>query len=209
MIKMNRRQILGFAAALPLTASMAWAADDVVVDVKALMEAPAEGEMELGNKDAKVTVVEYASASCPHCAAFNNDVFPTVQKNYIDTGKIRFIFREFPHNDAALGAFMLARCAPKEKYFPLVDVFFKTQETWVPNPLKGLTDIALQAGFTQESFTACIANKDVAKGILDVRDKADTFGVTGIPTFFINGKRYKDENSVEAFSKFLDSLLTA
>jgi protein-disulfide isomerase len=209
MIKMNRRQILGSAAALPLTASLAWAQEDVVVDVKALMEPPAEGDMELGNKDAKVTVVEYASASCPHCAAFANDVFPTVQKNYIDTGKIRFIFREFPHNDAALGAFMLARCAPKEKYFPLVDVFFKTQETWLAEPLKGLTDIALQAGFTQDSFKACIANKDVAKGILDVRSKADTFGVTGIPTFFINGKKYKDENSVEAFSKYLDSLLTA
>ncbi len=208
MIKMNRRHLLA-AAALPFATSMAWAAEDVVVDVKALMEPPAAGEMELGNKDAKVTVIEYASASCPHCAAFNNDVFPTVQKNYIDTGKIRFIFREFPHNDAALGAFMLARCAPKEKYFPLIDVFFKTQQTWVPNPLKGLTDIALQAGFTEESFKACIANKDVAKGVLDVRNKADTFGVTGIPTFFINGKKYGDGPELEPFTKYLDSLLTA
>jgi protein-disulfide isomerase len=206
MTQMNRRHILASAAILPFTASLAWAAE---IDVKSLMEPPAEGEMELGNKDAKVTVVEYASASCPHCAAFYKDVFPTVQKNYIDTNKIRFIFREFPHNDAALGAFMLARCAPKEKYFPLVDVFFKTQDTWLADPLKGLTDIALQAGFTKESFTACIANKDVAKGILDVRNKADTFGVTGIPTFFINGKKYEDGNTVEAFTKYLDSLLTA
>jgi protein-disulfide isomerase len=206
MTKMNRRHILATAALLPFTATLAGAAE---IDVKALMEPPAEGEMELGNKDAKVTVIEYASASCPHCAAFNNDVLPTVQKNYIDTGKIRFIFREFPHNDAALGAFMLARCAPKEKYFPLVDVFFKTQQTWVPDPLKGLTDIALQAGFTEDSFKACLNNKDVAKGVLDVRNKADTFGVTGIPTFFINGKKYDKENTVEAFTKYLDSLLTA
>jgi protein-disulfide isomerase len=203
---MNRRNLLAAAAILPFTATWAGAAE---VDVKALMEPPTEGDMELGNKDAKVTVVEYASASCPHCAAFYNDVFPTLQKNYIDTGKIRFIFREFPHNDAALGAFMLARCAPKEKYFPLVDVFFKTQETWLADPLKGLTDIALQAGFTQESFKACIENKDVAKGILEVRSKADTFGVTGIPTFFINGKKYEDEPKLEPFTKYLDSLLTA
>jgi protein-disulfide isomerase len=207
MIKMNRRHLLA-AAALPFMGSLAWA-EDPVIDLKALMEPPKEGEMELGNKDAKVTVIEYASASCPHCAAFYNDVFPTVQKNYIDTGKIRFIFREFPHNDPALGAFMLARCAPKEKYFPLVDVFFKTQQTWVPNPLKGLTDIALQAGFTQESFNACIQNKDVAKGIMEVRDGADKFGVTGIPTFFINGKKYDKPNTVEDFTKYLDSLLTA
>ena len=206
MTQMNRRHILAAAAALPFTATFAGAAE---IDVKSLMEPPAEGEMELGNKDAKVTVVEYASASCPHCAAFYNDVFPTVQKNYIDNGKIRFIFREFPHNDAALGAFMLARCAPKEKYFPLVDVFFKTQETWVPNPLKGLQDIALQAGFTAETFKACIENKDVAKGILDVRSKADTFGVTGIPTFFINGKKYEDGPELAPFTKYLDSLLAA
>ncbi len=206
MINMTRRQMLASAAILPFSAGYALAED---IDLKALMEPPAEGEMELGNKDAKVTVIEYASASCPHCAAFYTDVFPTVQKNYIDTGKIRFIFREFPHNDAALGAFMLARCAPKEKYFPLVDVFFKTQETWVPNPLKGLQDIALQAGFTEDSFKACIANKDVAKGILDVRNKADGFGVTGIPTFFINGKKYDDSPELAPFTKYLDSLLAA
>ena len=101
------------------------------------MQPPAEGDMTMGPDTAKVTVIEYASASCPHCAAFYKDVFPTLKTEYIDTGKIHFIFREFPHNDAALAAFMVARCAPKEKYFPLIDMFFTTQDDWLQNPLDG------------------------------------------------------------------------
>ena len=206
MMNLNRRNLLATAAVLPFAAAPAWAAE---VDIKALMEPPTEGDMELGNKDAKVTVIEYASASCPHCAAFYKEVFPTLQKNYIDPGKIRFIFREFPHNQPALGAFMIARCAPKEKYFPLVDVFFTTQEKWVPSPLEGLKSIALQAGFTEETFKACLENKDVLKGILEVREKADKFGVDSIPTFFFNGKKYEGDHSLENFTKQLDALLTA
>lgn len=216
MMKLNRRNLLAGAAALPLSTTLvamgphlAWAQDAAPgpVDPKALMEAPTEGEMELGNKDAKVTVIEYASSSCPHCADFYKNVFPQISKDYIEPGKIRFIFREFPHNDAGMGGFMVARCAPKEKYFPIVDVLFKTQEQWLPNPLEGLKNIALQAGFTQEQFTKCLQNQDVAKGIWEVRQKAEGFGVTGIPTFFINGERYEGEYTVEAFKKKLDELL--
>ena len=96
-------------------------------DLTGLNDPPAFGEMTMGPDTAKVTVIEYASATCPHCAAFYNDTFGALKKEYIDTGKIHFVFREFPHQDAALAAFMLARCAPKEKYFPLIDVFFATQ----------------------------------------------------------------------------------
>jgi protein-disulfide isomerase len=106
----------------------------------------AYGEMALGPDTAKVTVIEYASATCPHCAAFYNETFITLKKEYIDTGKVRFVLREFPHQDAALAAFMLARCAPKEKYFPLIDVFFTTQPEWTQDPLAAQQD-CMAGGF--------------------------------------------------------------
>jgi protein-disulfide isomerase len=208
----NRRHILATGAgllSLAAAAPLAFAQSAGPVDLKALMEPPTEGEMFLGVETAPITVVEYASASCPHCAAFANDVLPALKTQYIDTGKVRLIFREFPHNDAAMGAFMLARCAPKEKYFPLMEIYFKTQDEWVPKPLEGLRAIALQAGFTEQTFMACLNNQEVAKNIFAVRQKAEGFGVTGIPTFFINGVRYEDENTLEAFKAKFDSLLPA
>ncbi len=208
MKQMNRRSLLAGVAVAAL-ASTAFAQEEktVVVDKVALNTPPAMGDMAIGKDDAKVVVIEYASASCPHCAAFNNEQFTKFKTDFIDTGKVKFIFREYPHNDAALGAFMIARCAPKEKYFPLVDVFFKTQKDWVPNPLEGLKKIALQSGFTEESFNACLNNKDVAKAIFEVREKADGFGVQGIPTFFINGDHYKGEYTVEGLKSAIDPLL--
>jgi protein-disulfide isomerase len=212
MTMLSRRSILAASAGLAglaVTAPLAFGQAAGPVDQKALMEPPVMGEMILGVETAPVTIIEYASASCPHCAAFANDVLPALTKDYIDTGKMRLIFREFPHNDAAMGAFMLARCAPKEKYFPLIEIFFKTQEKWVPKPLEELRAIAIQAGFTEQTFMACLNNQEVAKNIFAVRQKAEGFGVEGIPTFFINGERYQGENTLEAFKSKIDSLLPA
>jgi len=179
------------------------------VDVAKLNEPSPIGEMTMGPDTAKVTVTEYASASCPHCANFYKTTFQELKKQYIDTGKIRFVFREFPHNDAALAAFMIARCAPKDKYFPLIDTYFQTQDSWLENPAEGLFKIAQLAGFTKASFDACLKNEDVAKGIIAVRDKAESeFGVTGIPTFFINGKILNGEATFDQFKKVIDPQLT-
>lgn len=212
MNTLNRRLFLaagaGFAS-LAAAAPLALGQSAGPVDQKALMEPPAMGEMALGVETAPVTIIEYASASCPHCAAFANDVLPALTKDYIETGKMRLIFREFPHNDAAMGAFMVARCAPKERYFPLMEIYFKTQDNWVAKPLEGLRAIAIQAGFTEQTFMACLNNQEVAKNIFAVRQKAEGFGVEGIPTFFINGERYQGENTLEAFKSKIDSLLPA
>jgi protein-disulfide isomerase len=179
------------------------------VDVAKLNEPSPIGEMSMGPDNAKVTVIEYASASCPHCANFYKTTFQALKKEYIDTGKIRFIFREFPHNDPALAAFMVARCAPKDRYFPLIDTFFQTQDTWLANPAEGLFKIAQLAGFTKASFDTCLKNEDVAKGIVAVRDKAaNEFGVTGIPTFFINGQVLNGEATIDQFKGIIDPLLT-
>jgi len=205
MIKLNKRHVIFGSAAL---ASLALgAASSFAQDLAGLNDPPAFGEMTMGPDTAKVTVIEYASATCPHCAEFYNQTFITLKKEYIDTGKIRFVLREFPHNDAALAAFMVARCAPKEKYFPLIDVFFATQPEWTQNPAEGLSKIAQQAGFTKENFDACLKNETMAKDILAVRTKAEGFGVTGIPTFFVNGERYEGENTIEAFRAKIDPLL--
>lgn len=206
MMRITRRDLLAASAAS--AAMVAAASQALAIDLKALNEPPAYGEMSMGPDTAKVTVIEYASASCPHCAAFYKDTFPALKKDYIDTGKIKFVFREFPHNDPALAAFMIARCAPKEKYFPLVDIFFTTQKDWLADPLAGLTKISQQAGMTKEQFDACMKNVDIAKQILAVRDKASTFGVQSIPTFFINGEMLKGESTIEEMKKVIDPLLS-
>ena len=208
MIYTSRRNLMIGAAAMALAAATPAFADEKKVDLADLLTAPKEGDMALGPDTAKVTIIEYASASCPHCAAFYNDVFVKFRKDYIDTGKVKFIFREFPHNDQAMGAFMLARCSAKEKYFPLIDIFFTTQQKWVPDAYNQLKDIAKQTGMSAEDFDKCLKNVDEAKGIMEVRDKADkTYGVTGIPTIFINGKLWDGERTIDSLTKYVDPLL--
>jgi len=181
------------------------------VDTAKLLAAPPLGDRALGSADAKVVVVEYASTTCPHCANFHNTIFPGVKKDYIDSGKVKFIFREFPLNDVDLAAVMVARCAPEDKYFPLLDIYFEQQETWTKgNPREELFKIAQLAGFTQESFDACLKNEQVAKGILESRDRAENeFGVNSTPTFFINGEVLRGVESAEEFRKLIDAALAA
>ena len=210
MIQLSRRHLTLGAVALAASFSATAFAQTSKVDLSDLLTPPEEGDMELGPKDAKVTIVEYGSASCPHCAAFYKDVFVKLKTDYIDTGKVHFIFREFWHNDQALAAFMVARCAPKEKYFPLLDVFFTTQQTWVPDAHVGLKNIAQQAGMSAADFEACLKNEKVAKSINDVRTKAvDKYGVTGIPTLFVNGKTLEGEQTYDSFKAIIDPLLKA
>jgi protein-disulfide isomerase len=200
----SRRRLLLASAAIVMAPAIARAD----ADPAALNQPSPIGEMAMGPDTAKVTVIEYASASCPHCANFYKETFPALKSEYIDTGKIRFVFREFPHNQPGLAAFMLARCAPKEKYFPMVDMLFLQQEQWLANPKDGLFKIAQLAGFTQATFDECLKNEQVAKGIIAVRDDASNkFGVDGIPTFFINGKKLGGEASIEDFRKVIDPLL--
>jgi protein-disulfide isomerase len=203
-IKMNRR-VFASAAALAVMAPKAFA--QAAPDLTKLNEPPALGELVIGKEDAKVTIIEYASASCPHCATFANDELPKF-KEYLDSGKVKILFREFPLNDAAMGGFMLARCAPKEKQVALIEVLFKTQAKWVQNPLEGLKEIALQAGFTNETFMACLNNKDIAEKILAERTRADGFGIDSVPFFFINGKKYDGAtNTFDDMKKVIDPLL--
>ncbi|MFM8745611.1 MAG: DsbA family protein [Aestuariivirga sp.] len=206
MTMISRRRLLSGAAAVALLAAVAPAHADV--DVAELLKPPALGDMALGaDEGAAVTLVEYASATCPHCAAFHKDVWPQLKAEYVDTKKIRFIFREFPLNDAALAAFMIARAAPKEAYFPLIGIFFDTLETWVQDPANGLLNIAKQAGFSQQKFDDTLKNESLAKGIMEIRDGGAKFGVKGTPSFFLNGKQLEGEQSFETLKAEIDKLL--
>jgi len=178
------------------------------VDLAELLKPPALGDMALGaDEGAAVTLVEYASATCPHCDAFHTDVWPKLKADYVDTKKIRFIFREFPLNDAALAAFMIARAAPKDAYFPLIGIFFDTLESWSQSPAEGLLNIAKQAGFSQQKFDETLNNESLAKGIMEIRDGGARFGVKGTPTFFLNGTLLSGEQDYETLKAEIDKLL--
>jgi len=161
------------------------------------------GEQALGSANAPVTIIEYASMTCPACAQFHETTYPELKKRYIDTGKVRFIFREFPLDQLAAAAFMLARCAGNDKYFPLIEALFAKQTEWaVPRPLEPLFAIARQAGFTQDSFDACLKNQQVLEGIEQVRQRAaQRFNVQSTPTFFINGKLFRGLFKIEEMEK--------
>tara|TARA_R110002126_G_scaffold291778_1_gene457834 strand:- start:39297 stop:40112 length:816 start_codon:yes stop_codon:yes gene_type:complete len=180
------------------------------VDMAEVLKPGPMEEMFLGDADAPVKIVEYMSMTCPHCANFHNNTFKQIIKDYADTGKVQFIVREFPFDPRATGAIMLARCAPNDRFFPMVEVLMQQQSNWAraEDARTALFDISKLAGFTQESFEACLTNQKLVDDVNAVRTKgAEEFGVSSTPTFLINGKRYSGNMSVEQMSALIDSLL--
>ena len=179
------------------------------VDMAALLEEGALPEKAIGNADAPVTIVEYASMTCPHCATFHANTLPAIKEKYIDTGKARLIFREFPFDPRAEAGFMLSRCAG-DNYFAMVDVLFKQQRSWAPveNAREALLQISRLAGFSQESFEACLTDQKLLDDIRAVRQRgADNFKVESTPTFFINGNKYSGALSIDEMSAIIDSMV--
>ena len=155
---------------------------------------PGEGDMSLGPADAKVKVVEYASASCSHCATFNNQVFPAFKAKYVDTGKVHYTLKEFltPPEEVAAAAFLVARCAGKDKYFTVLDAIFHSQpEMFQTGDFRGvLLRIAQSSGMTEDQFNKCVSDPEALKALNARVQKAATEDkVTGTPTFFVNGKK--------------------
>jgi protein-disulfide isomerase len=179
------------------------------VDMAKLLEAGALPEKSLGKEDAPVTIVEYASMTCGHCAHFHETTFPALKEKYIDTGKARLILREFPFDPRAEAGFMLARCS-NDNYFAMVDVLFKQQEAWagVENAKEALLQISKLAGFSQESFEACLTDQKLLEDVRAVRARGEAdFKVDSTPTFFINGNTYKGAMSIEEMSAIIDGML--
>ena len=197
---------LAILAALDLAVAPGLRAQGAAAD---LLVPPALGDRVLGKSDAPVTVVEYASMTCPHCAAFHETTYPELKKRYIDTGKVRFIFREFPLDTLAAAASMLARCADQDKFYPLVETLFQRQRQWaVQNALPPLLAIAKQAGFTEEKFNACLSDQKMLDALEAERNRAtQKFGVNSTPTIFVNGKMQRGGATIEELAKLIDPLL--
>lgn len=202
----NRRQLLtgaaGLAAAGFLGAGSAQA--------QASLTNPGPlGDVWVGPVDAKVSIIEYASMTCSHCANFHATTWPELKKKYIDTGKVRFTLREFPLDPLATAGFMLARCAGNDKYMAVTDLLFAQQRNWAftDKPVDALSALVKQAGFTQESFEACLKRQDIYDAVTQVKDGGAKAGVDSTPTFFINGQKRSGALSIGEFDKILEPLI--
>lgn len=218
---LDRRTLLAAASGLVVAGAALSVAPGVLhaqrptgpaeVPVDELMKPGALPELSYGSETAKVTIVEYASMTCGHCMAFHTQVFPELKKKYVDTGKVRFVFREFPLNARAFAASMLARCAGPGKELAMIDVLFQAQKDWAfveQNPQPKLFELAKQAGFTQESFDKCLTDQKLLDQLTATNTRAsEQFGVSATPTFFINGKRLQAAPVLEEFDKVLEPLL--
>lgn len=200
---------LGTAALLPSFSLEALAQS---ADTAALMQPGPLGDVWLGPADAKVTIIEYASMTCSHCAHFHATTWPVLKERYIDTGKVRFTLREFPLDPLATAAFMLARCQGDSKYYPITDLLFDQQPAWAftPKPVDALEQMLRQAGYNKQTFEACLKDQKIYSAVNAVKQRGlDVFKVDSTPTFFINGERYTGEMTVEGMEKVIKPLIGA
>ena len=199
---------LGLLSVLPATLASAQAPSATPSAAELMAPGPIE-DLPLGKDDAPVTIIEYASMTCPHCAHFEETTWPQLKKDYVDTGKVRYIFREFPLDPLAAAGAMLARCGGKDKFIPIIEVLFKQQRDWVvQKPIPPLLAIAKQLGFTEESFNHCLSDQKLLDQIEAERElAASKFGVNSTPTFFINGKIYRGAVDIDEMSKAIDAAL--
>jgi protein-disulfide isomerase len=171
---------------------------------------PTDEDVVLGDDNAPVTLIEYASLSCGHCAKFHNEVFPELKEKYIDIGKVKFILRDFPLNASALYGSILARCAGKDKYYDVVHTLFVEQEKWAFDQsfMKKLGAYGKQYGLTQEQFDACVADKQLQEKIMvRMQEGSEKFAIDSTPSFVLNGEKTESLNSVTRLTKALDAAL--
>jgi len=214
-VKFTRRDTLVLAAAASAVSlcgvASASAAEGDMVNMDTLMS-PAIPDKVLGDADAPVTVIEYASPTCPHCAAFSNNVFEPLKTTYIDPGHVKFIMRPFVRNVLDAAIFMLAEAAGETNYHNVISTYFRTQMTWGASdkPRDAILEIAMQLGFTQESFEAALTNQELFNGMETMRDQAlNELGLEGTPTFYVNGKTLSGDKSLEQLAAEIDPLLPA
>jgi protein-disulfide isomerase len=178
-------------------------------DAGALLQVSKDDRI-LGNPDAPITIIEYASMTCPHCAHFQDDVLPEIKKQWIDTGKAKLVLRDFPLDEEALRAAMIARCAPANRYYAFADTFFAAQDKWVRERdyRDALARLARLGGMSKEEFDACLRNKRLEDSIVESRFVASKqLDVNSTPTFFINGIKFTGAPTVPDFTANLEAAL--
>ena len=218
----TRRRLLQEAALLGLTVpvlaafgqgaafAQSTAAPPVTVPTADLMATQPLPDVWMGAENAPVTVIEYASMTCTHCAAFHAETWPTLKSKYIDKGKVRFVLREFPLDPLATAGFMLARCAGPEKRNAVVDLLFDQQKNWafVDKPLDALAAVVKQTGMSQTQFETCLKDQELYSKVNQARDQAsDKLKVEATPTFFINGRKQSGEITVPELDTMMAGLL--
>ena len=213
----NRRIFVFAPGAMALIAFLAFNPFSMAAEEKAAPQeaaAPTAAEdlpdMALGKADAPVTIVEYSSLSCPHCAAFHKDELPALKSEYVETGKVRYIEREFPLNNSAFAGAVLARCLDPSRFFAFNDLLFSRQDEWAfkEDAITPLRQYAKQAGMTDAEFDKCIDDEALQKKVIAVRDRGEKEGVRGTPTFFINGKIYKGPATLSAMAEAIKPYLS-
>ncbi len=171
-----------------------------------LLRAGPLGDRTLGNPNAPVTVIEYASLTCPHCRNYHANVFPKVKQAYIDTGKVRYIVREFPLGRSAGNAAIINRCAPPEKYFTLLDAFLARQAEWVSQEVRldAIYGVTKSTGMSRETFDKCLTNQGIIDGLNEVKQRGRRYGVVGTPTFFVNGRKAQGAITFEEIKALIE-----
>jgi len=160
----------------------------------------------LGKADAPITIIEYASLTCPHCGAFARDVLPKVKASWIDSGKAKLVFRVFPLNGVDVRAAIIANCVPPDRYFAFVDELYRSQDTWTRagDPVQAVAKTARLAGAGDDKIKGCLADKAAEDSVVKLGYTAqNSYGVESTPTFFVNGTKLVGEHSYDAFDKAL------
>lgn len=206
-MSIHRRWILGLVAAGPALVRLAEAeAQPTPAPADPALTSPRT----VGRPDAKIKVTEFFSLTCTHCAAFQRETFPLVEAQWIDTGKLQMIYHDFPLDQVALEAAMVARALPPERYEPFITALFATQDRWAfarnANPTQEIEKLALLAGMSPETFQATIANQALQQFIVAESQKAEhDYHIDSTPSFLVNGKTHAGEMGYDAFVKFVTS----
>ncbi|RST86604.1 DsbA family protein [Aquibium carbonis] len=174
-----------------------------------LLDPGALPEKSFGPENAPVTVIEYASLTCPHCRTFHVNVWPEFKKKYVDTGQVRFIMREFPFDPRSSAGFMLARCSGDDKWYATIDLLYRSQDNWarVPDGTAALKSLMGMTGMDTARFESCLQDQALLEQVAAVAEAGKSFGVDSTPTFFVNGEMRKGALSLEQFSEIIDPLV--
>ncbi len=172
----------------------------------------AVGDQAIGDENAPVTMIEYASLTCPHCATFHEDTWPSIKAEYVDTGKVRFIMREVYFDRFGLWAGMVARCGGADKYYPFIDIFMKSQRRWTSGSeaevVENIRRVGKQGGLTDADLDACLNDEDFARGLVeDYQTNAERDSVRSTPTVFVNGDRLEGNQPFEVYAEAIDKHL--
>ena len=167
-------------------------------------------EKKIGTEEANIEIIEFASLTCGHCAKFHNEVFPKIKKEFIDTGKVSFIYKDFPLDKFALKASVIARCSGEKKFFSFLKVLYSKQKDWTrtEDPFRSLLKIAKLGGLKNDEIKVCVGNKSIEDGILKQRLNASKkFDIKATPTLYINGEKYDGDLTFEALKLKINTLL--